>query len=143
MLDYIRCMLEGKTLRACAAEVGISLPTSFAWRHRIISALRTFENNIDFYGIIEFEQLLMKYSEKGRKYKIEKNTRKLRKKQRKVAVMATKDRSGNMLFNLTGFDKVKRAQIERILNTKISSNSVICSNHNEELKKTKYKNREN
>ncbi|MBK6933661.1 MAG: hypothetical protein IPH17_00800 [Bacteroidales bacterium] len=46
--------------------------------------------------------------------------------------MATKDRSGNMLFNLTGFDKVKRAQIEQILNTKISSNSIICSNHNED-----------
>ena len=138
MLDYIRCMLEGKTLRACAAEVGISLPTSFAWRHRIISALRTFENNIDFYGIIEFEQLLMKYSEKGRKYKNrEEYEEAKKKKQRKVAVMATKDRSGNMLFNLTGFDKVKRAQIEQILNTKISSNSVICSNHNEELKKTK------
>ena len=69
MRDDIRCMLLGLTLRACAAEVGISLPTSFAWRHRIISALRTFENNIDFYGIIEYEQLLMRYSEKGRKYK--------------------------------------------------------------------------
>ena len=131
-------MIEGKTLRACAAEVGISLPPSFAWRHRIISALRTFENNIDFYGIIEFEQLLMRYSEIGRKYKNrEEYEEAKKKKQRKVAVMATKDRSGNMLVNFTGFDNVKRAQIEQILNTKISSNSVLCSNHNEELNKTK------
>ena len=42
-----------------------------------------------------------------------------------------------MLFNLTGFDKVIREQIERLFNTKISCNSVICSNHNEELNKTK------
>ena len=83
-------MLEGKTHRASAAEVGISLPTSFAWRHRIISALRTFENNIEFYGIIEFEQLLMKYSEKGRKYKNrEEYEEAMKKKLRKVAVMAT------------------------------------------------------
>ena len=59
----------------------------------------------------------MKYSEKGRKYKNrEEYEEAKKKKQRKVAVMATKDRSGNMLFNLTGFDKVKRAQIEQILN---------------------------
>ena len=28
MLDYIRCMVAGKSLRACAKEVGISLPLS-------------------------------------------------------------------------------------------------------------------
>ncbi|MBK6934908.1 MAG: IS1 family transposase [Bacteroidales bacterium] len=64
MLDYIRCMLEGKTLRVCAKEVGISLPTSFSWRHRILAALRNFEANVNFFGIVEVEELLMNYSEK-------------------------------------------------------------------------------
>ncbi|MGB4489595.1 MAG: hypothetical protein WBI75_00435, partial [Bacteroidales bacterium] len=53
MLDYIRCMVAGKSLRACAKEVGISLPTSFAWRHKILAALQSFEDNINFFGVVE------------------------------------------------------------------------------------------
>ena len=48
-----------------------------------------------------------------------------------------------MLFNYTGFDKLKRVQIELICKTKISSISVICSNHNEELIKTKVQEQRN
>ncbi|NLY21761.1 MAG: hypothetical protein GX048_00370, partial [Bacteroidales bacterium] len=43
MLDYMRCMLEGKSLRACADEVGICLKTSFEWRHKILAAIRALE----------------------------------------------------------------------------------------------------
>ncbi|MGB4383126.1 MAG: hypothetical protein WBI87_07665, partial [Bacteroidales bacterium] len=111
MLDYIRCMLEGKTLRACAKEVGISLPTSFAWRHRILAALRNFEDNVNFFGIVEVEELLMNYSEKGRRYRNEAELAEAReKKKKKVAVIASKDRTGNMLFKQLGLGKIKREQ---------------------------------
>lgn len=33
-------MLEGKTLQECAQEVGITLSTSFRWRHVVLAALR-------------------------------------------------------------------------------------------------------
>jgi transposase-like protein len=135
MLGYIRCMLEDKTLQQCADEVGISLPTSFAWRHRILAALRSFDNNVNFFGIIELKQLLMEYSEKGRRKRnaIDKLIAKIRRFQ-KVAVLATQDRSGNMLFNVVGFQKVRQAHIEKILTTKISKNGVICSDDDEELR---------
>ncbi len=135
MLGYIRCMLEDKTLQQCADEVGISLPTSFAWRHRILAALRSFDNNVNFFGIIEMKQLLMEYSEKGRRKRktIDKLIAKIRRLQ-KVAVLATQDRSGNMLFNVVGFQKVRQAHIEKILTTKISKNGVICSDDDEELR---------
>jgi len=60
MLDYLRCMLEGKSLRACASEVGISLPTSFAWRHKILSALESLNENIKIYSIIETDEFILK-----------------------------------------------------------------------------------
>ncbi|MBK6934890.1 MAG: IS1 family transposase [Bacteroidales bacterium] len=41
MLDYLKCMLEAKS-RACASEVGISLRTSFNWRHKILAAIKSF-----------------------------------------------------------------------------------------------------
>ena len=140
MLGYIRCMLEDKTLQQCADEVGISLPTSFAWRHRILAALRSFDNNVNFFGIIELKQLLMEYSEKGRRKRnaIDKLIAKIRRLQ-KVAVLATQDRSGNMLFNVVGFQKVRQAHIEKILTTKISKNGVICSDDDEELRNIQVK----
>ncbi|HOF07827.1 MAG TPA: hypothetical protein PKY44_07340, partial [Bacteroidales bacterium] len=69
LMDYIKCMLEGKSLRACAREVGISLPTSFKWRHKILAAIQGLEGGINFSGITETDELLMQYSEKGRKFK--------------------------------------------------------------------------
>ena len=118
MLDYI-LHVEGKSLRQCAKEIGIDLTTSFEWRHRILTALRSFDDNVNFFGIMELEELLMKYSEKGRRYKTkEEYLIAQEKKQHNVAVLAMKDRSGNMLFNLICFDKIKKVKIEKILRIK-------------------------
>jgi transposase-like protein len=136
MLAYIQCMLQEKTLQQCADEVGISLPTSFAWRHRILAALRSFDNNVNFFGIIELKQLLMEYSEKGRRNRnaIDRLISRVRRLQ-KVAVLTTQDRSGNMLFNVVGFKKVRQSQIEKVLNNKVSKNGVICNDGDEEVQK--------
>ncbi|MBK6935023.1 MAG: IS1 family transposase [Bacteroidales bacterium] len=48
MLDYLKCMLEGKSLRACASEVGISLRTSFNWRHKILAAIKSLQGGISY-----------------------------------------------------------------------------------------------
>ena len=48
-----------------AKEVGISLPTSFKWRHKILSAIQGLEGGISFSGITEVDELLMQYSEKA------------------------------------------------------------------------------
>ena len=37
---YIDLMIEGKSLRYIAKELNISVPTSFYWRHKILSVLR-------------------------------------------------------------------------------------------------------
>jgi transposase-like protein len=34
--DYLQCMISGKVLRESAKECGISLTTSFRWRHRFL-----------------------------------------------------------------------------------------------------------
>ncbi len=140
MLDYILCMLEGKSLRKCAKEIGINLTTSFEWRHRILTALRSFDDNVNFFGIMELEELLMKYSEKGRRYKTkEEYLIAQEKKQHKVAVLAMKDRSGNMLFNLTGFDRVKKVKLEEILRNKVSTSNTIYGEDKKEFKRFRSK----
>ena len=49
---------EGKSLRTCAMEVGISLPTSFRWRHKILGSYQGLEGGINFSGITETDELL-------------------------------------------------------------------------------------
>jgi len=138
MLDYIRCMVAGKSLRACAKEVGISLPTSFAWRHKILAALQSFEDNINFFGIVEMDELLMNYSEKGRIYKNAEELKRARKqKPKKVAVLAATDRAGNLLFKKFESKKLSSEQIEQFLKAKMPKDGVMCSSNKKAFKKVR------
>ncbi len=128
MLDYMRCMLEGKSLRACANEVGICLKTSFTWRHKILAALKNFEKNVNFFGIVEIDELLMDYSEKGRQYSsVKEMKRAMRKKPKKVAVIVATDRSGNILFRNTESNRAKQEDIEKFLKGRITEDAVLCT----------------
>jgi transposase-like protein len=146
MLDYIRCMVAGKSLRACAKEVGISLGTSFTWRHKILAALKSFDKNVNFFGIVEIDELLMDYSEKGRKYSSAKEMKQtLRKKPKKVALIVATDRSGNILFRNTEDKKVRTEDIEKFLKPRINEDAVICTSAKSafrHIRKSKIKHKE-
>jgi hypothetical protein len=128
-------MLEGKSLRACAREVGISLPTSFRWRHKILSAIQGLEGGINFSGITEADELLMQYSEKGRRYKSpEEKEQAMKTVHPNVAVLVMTDREGNLLFKYTGENKVQNSQIKEELKRRVSENNLICFKPNDEFK---------
>jgi len=136
MLDYMRCMLEGKSLRACANEVGICLKTSFEWRHKILAAIRALEGGISFSGIVEADELLMKYSEKGRKFKNKEEYQRAKKKKHpKVAILVVTDREGNLLFKQVGEKKVKNEQLREELKSRLSENNLICVKPKKEFRK--------
>jgi transposase-like protein len=135
LVDYIKCMLEGKSLRACAREVGISLPTSFRWRHKILSAIQGLEGGINFSGITEADELLLQYSEKGRRYKSpEEKEQAMKTVHPNVAVLVMTDREGNLLFKHTGENKVQNSQIKEELKRRVSENNLICFKPNDEFK---------
>ncbi|HON97192.1 MAG TPA: IS1595 family transposase [Bacteroidales bacterium] len=135
ILDYLKCMLEGKSLRACAREVGISLPTSFRWRHKILSAIQGLEGGINFSGITEADELLLQYSEKGRRYKSpEEKEQAIKTIHPNVAVLVMTDREGNLLFKHTGENRVQNSQIKEELKRRVSENNLICFKPNDEFK---------
>ncbi len=135
LVDYIKCMLEGKSLRACAREVGISLPTSFRWRHKILSAIQGLEGGINFSGITEADELLLQYSEKGRRYKtLEEKEQAMKTVHPNVAVLVMTDREGNLLCKHTGENKVQNSQIKEELKRRVSENNLICFKPNDEFK---------
>ncbi|MGB3902080.1 MAG: hypothetical protein WBL76_03065, partial [Bacteroidales bacterium] len=134
LINYIKCMLEGKSLRACAKEVGISLPTSFRWRHKILSAIQGLEGGINFSGITEVDELLMQYSEKGRRYKsLEEKEQAMNTVHPNVAVLVMTDREGNLLFKHTGENRVQNSQIKEELRRRVSEKNLICFKPNEEF----------
>jgi transposase-like protein len=135
MLEYIKCMSAGMSLRECARIVHISLTTSFFWRHRILCALQSFEDNVNFFGIVELEELLMNYSEKGKKKRENKDIKNLtKKKPTKVAVLAATDRSGNILFKKLEDNRVQADHISNFPKLRISDNSVICGSNKKAFK---------
>ena len=135
ILDYLKCMLEGKSLRTCASEVGISLPTSFRWRHKILAAIQGLEGGINFSGITEADELLLQYSEKGRRYKtIEEKEQAMKIVHPNVAVLVMTDREGNLLFKHTGENRVQNSQIKEELKRRVSENNLICFKPNDEFK---------
>ncbi len=135
MLEYIKCMSAGMSLRESARIAHISLTTSFFWRHRILCALQSFEDNVNFFGVVELEELLMNYSEKGKKKREKKDLKKLKKKKpTKVAVLAATDRSGNILFKKLEDKRVQADHISEFLKSRISDNSVICGSNKKAFK---------
>jgi len=135
MLNYLKCMLEGKSLRVCAKEVGISLPTSFRWRHKILSAIQGLEGGISFSGITEADELLLQYSEKGRRYKsLEEKEEAMNTVHPNVAVLVMTDREGNLLFKHTGENRVQNSHLKEELKHRVSENNLICFKPNDEFK---------
>lgn len=66
-LDFIKCMLEGYSLRKSAELIGdVHYVTLFYWRHKVLSALKQM-NFESFSGIVEMDETYFLYSEKGKR----------------------------------------------------------------------------
>lgn len=116
MLDYIRCMLEGKSIRACASEVGISVTTSFNWRHRILSALESLDEDIKFSGIIETEEVVIKQNKKN------------------AHILLVADRDGGVYAKYMGDKAITSVEINNELKNKIDPLTVCCVKNTKEFR---------
>ena len=64
-IKYVKCMVAGYSLTRCAQEVGISLPTSFYWRHKILDGVKIFLGDGSVAGIFEADDTFFRESFKG------------------------------------------------------------------------------
>lgn len=64
---YVQCMIDKLPLRRCAEECEISLPTAFAWRHKILDVLRNMMAKVELEGIVEADETFFRISYKGNK----------------------------------------------------------------------------
>jgi len=129
---YLYCLLSGYSIRKSAKETGISIQTSFDWRHKLLTSFSSV-SAASFQGILESDDLFFAYSEKGNrnlKRKPKKRGEKASKagiSDEKVAVIATCDRTGNKDFKVVTRGRISKHNINTALQGKLDKVSVLCS----------------
>ena len=64
-LKYCQFMIEGGTIRMCAEEIGVSVPTAFFMRHRILDVINLSLKDEILEGVVEVEPCYINESFKG------------------------------------------------------------------------------
>lgn len=130
-LGYFNCMLNSLTIRKSAITCEVTKNTAFLWRHKFLKLLNI-QDNTHLSGIVEMDETLFRYSEKGsRKLSHKKHKRggdqagRGRAKGDWVAVLVAKDRQGNTFDKC--LDSSTGEAFYQLLNGHIDSDSVICS----------------
>ncbi len=129
---YLYCLLSGYTIRKSAKETGISIQTSFDWRHKLLTSFASVSPD-EFQGIVESDDLFFAYSEKGNR-NLGRKPRKRGAKagkagisDEKVAVVATCDRSGNKDFKVATKGRISKKDLDCVIRGKLDKAEVLCS----------------
>jgi transposase-like protein len=132
MNTYMFCLLSGYSIRKSAKETGISIQTSFDWRHKLLSSFSSVWVE-GFEGICESDDLFFLQSEKGNR-DLERKPRKRGGKAIKrgisneqVAVIASCDRSGNKDMKVATMGRISKKDIAKVLDGKLSKVETLCS----------------
>lgn len=127
-LQYAGCLLDGLTIRAAAKECGISIPTSFRWRHRFLETIEKTKPPA-LQGIIEMDETLFRNSKKGdRKMNRKPHKRGGRRKKDRgelVSVLVVRDRQGTTSEYI--FDQFNADAVEAELGNLVPADSVVCT----------------
>ena len=129
---YLYCLLSGYSIRKSAKETGISLQTSFNWRHKLLTSFSSVSVE-GFQGIVESDDLFFACLEKGNR-NLDREPKKRGEKagkagisDEKVAVTATCDRSGNKDFKVATRGRISKKDLDRVLKGKLDRADVLCS----------------
>ena len=129
---YLYCLLSGYSIRKSAKETGISIQTSFDWRHKLLTSFSSVSAE-EFQGIVESDDLFFAYSEKGNRQLARKPKKRGEKASKagvsdeKVAVIATCDRSGNKDFKVATRGRISKKNLDKVLKGKLDKAEVLCS----------------
>ena len=129
---YLYCLLSGYSIRQSAKETGISIQTSFDWRHKLLTSFSSVSVE-EFQGIVESDDLFFSFSEKGNRHLDRKPKKRGEKASKagisneKVAVVATCDRSGNKDFKVATRGRISKKDLDKILKGKLDKATVLCS----------------
>ena len=135
---YLYQMLQGHSIRRCASECGISIQTSFNWRHKVLSAFEHLQAS-EYSGIVESDEMYVRESQKGSR-KMDRSSRKRGGGAKKgiskdqIAIVVTCDRQGHKGMSVVGKGRITKTDVKQVLSDTIDKTSVLCTDEHTSYK---------
>jgi transposase-like protein len=132
---FLKCMMEGYSVRRAATIYRINKNTAFMWRHKILDALSEYHSTQpSMKGIVEADDTFFKISYKGSKpigrdahqRGEPADTRGISKKN-KICVSCAVDRNGQTYSRVSARGKPSATALEAVFRNRISKKSVVCT----------------
>lgn len=114
--NYFYSMVEGSDIRASAYKCGITLKTSFIWRHKLLSALCKVIEDEPLPGDVSFETVFIKSSYKG-------NRKNVRKPKLYIGISSAMSPEGKSRSKITSINKMTSNAVDYALSDSIKGNS--------------------
>jgi transposase-like protein len=136
--QFIRCMVNGYSVRKSAEVCGIHKNTSFIWRHKVLDALTKLSDKLQLDGIVEADETFFPISFKGNHKKsaftMPRESRKRGKSvsirglsKEQVCVPCAVARSGKAYGKITNLGRVSTKDLHNIYDDRIKENATICT----------------
>ena len=129
--EYAKALADGLSLRKAAARCGISLDTSFRWRHRFLAAAKDVKAKT-VKGIVEADETFIRTSAKGSKRLVGRAPRKRGSKPKPglssddyTAVMIVRDRHGATLDQI--LPDLEGATFKRVLAPVVAHDALLVT----------------
>ena len=153
---YIECMINKFSVRKCASICGLSVKTSFIWRHKILDDLQSMADSVYLSGITEADETFFPISYKGNfkksdfvlprtahkrgkhhEYDMVKqkdgSVKKVEKKNKRglstnlVCVPCAINRNGYSIAKISNLGKVSTDALEKVYGIRIRENTTVCT----------------
>ena len=145
--QYLDCMTQGLSLDKSAERCGISHATAFAWRHKILDALKEGSKDSELAGIVEADETFFPISYKGdakpfangeidraaRTRGGEVHTRGL--SDELVCVPCAIDRKGHAVSKIAKLGKCSTKAVKAVLGGHVEPESTLCTDEEASYRK--------
>ena len=128
--EYRKLMFEQYyTIQTMAKKIGISVQTSFDWRHKILSSLNSEPK--EFNGITEIDDVWFLYSQKGRKglkySRVRGGSKRKGDNKFQVKMIITADRQTTKDFAVAKIGRISKSDLERKVGGKFNKSCTLVS----------------
>ncbi len=127
-LDYSECLRDSLTIRAAAEKCGISVDTSFRWRHRFLTNAKKIKAS-ELCGIVEANEIDFLYSNKGQKVfdrapRKRGSTKQIKETDKYVSFFISRDRNKFTFDKI--IEKISTTELHRALDKMVDSDILLC-----------------
>lgn len=137
-IEYIKCMINGKSIRKSAEIVGVCVKTSFYMRHKVLDAIKAYEDRGKVSGIVEMDETFLAESYKGNHkksgFKIPRKSRKRGKEVTKrgisreqICIGTAIDKNGNIIMEMTCRGRITSKKLDQLYNGNVPEGTTICT----------------